>query len=39
MRDFAVVSTSSPEKMKENVDALGIDLTEEEQRWLNLQEI
>ncbi len=34
---FAVVSTSSPERMRENIDSLDIELTEEELHWLDLQ--
>ena len=35
---FAVVSTSKPERMKENIAALEIKLTPEETAWLNLGE-
>ncbi len=35
---FAVVSTLSPERMKEDIDALDLELMEEEVHWLNLQE-
>jgi len=34
---FAIVSTSSPQRMQENIDALHIHLTKEEQQWLNLE--
>ncbi len=35
---YAVVSTSSSERMKENIDAPDIELTRQQQRWLDLQE-
>ena len=37
MNTFAVVSTSSAERMKENIDALNCVLTEEECRFLDLE--
>lgn len=33
---FAVVSTSSPERMKQNIDALNLSLTRQERDWLDL---
>ena len=38
LNTFAVVSTSSAERMKENIEASGIILTEKECRWLDLEE-
>ncbi len=35
---FAIVSTSKPERMQENMAALEIELTAQELRWLNLEE-
>ncbi|MCM1123053.1 MAG: aldo/keto reductase [Eubacterium sp.] len=37
LNTFAVVSTSSPKRMKQNIEALHLNLTEEECRYLNLQ--
>ena len=37
LNTFAVVSTSSAERMRANIDALSIDLTAEECRWLDLE--
>jgi len=37
VQTFAVVSTSKPERMQENVDALSVELTPEELAWLDLQ--
>ncbi|MCD8149200.1 MAG: aldo/keto reductase, partial [Clostridiales bacterium] len=37
VQTFAVVSTSKPERMQENVDALSVELTQEELAWLDLQ--
>ncbi len=37
LNTFAVVSTSSPERMKQNIEALHLNLTEEECLYLNLQ--
>lgn len=34
----AVVSTSRPDRMKRNIDALALPLTDEECRWMNLEE-
>ncbi len=36
MNMFAVVSTSSKERMQQNIDAFGIELTQEECEWLML---
>ncbi len=38
MHMFAVVSTSSPERMTQNVEALKIDLTDDECKYLNLMD-
>lgn len=38
LNTFAVVSTSSAERMKENIEASGIILTEKECRWLDLED-
>ena len=35
---FAVATMSSPKRIQENVDALSIELTAEECRWLNLED-
>ena len=37
MNTFAVVSTSKPERMQENIDALQIELSEAETQWLDLK--
>ena len=37
LNTFAVVSTSRPARMQENIDALSIPLTEEEERYLDLK--
>lgn len=37
MNVFAVVSTSKPERMQENIDALNLELAEQEYKWLNLE--
>lgn len=37
MDTFAVVSTSRPERMQENLDALQIELSEAETDWLDLK--
>ena len=37
LNTFAVVSTSSPVRMQENIDALSIELTDEEVKYLDLQ--
>lgn len=37
LNTFAVVSTSSVERMRSNIEALSIDLTEEECHWLDLE--
>ena len=38
MNVFAVVSTSSPERLRQNAEATEIDLTEAECAWLDLEE-
>lgn len=38
LNTFAVVSTSSKERMQQNIDALHIELTKEEADWLDLRE-
>ncbi|MCC8103514.1 MAG: aldo/keto reductase, partial [Clostridiales bacterium] len=37
VQTFAVVSTSKPKRMQENVDALNIELTPKELAWLDLR--
>ena len=37
MNMFAVVSTSKPERMRENIEALRIELTQEESEYLDLR--
>lgn len=37
MNTFAIVSTSKAERMQENIEALSIDLSEEETAWLDLR--
>lgn len=37
MNTYAVVSTSKPERMQENIDALQIELSEAETEWLDLK--
>ena len=38
LNTFAVVSTSKPQRMQENIEAMEIELTAEECRYLDLQE-
>lgn len=37
MNTFAIVSTRSPERMRTNIEALDIELTEKERAWLDLR--